>query len=559
MTPLPKVVSEMRFRLPAPRSLSRAGLSSTAATAGLFCVVVALSLVLGELFIRSLDHFQIWSWRLSSLPAPEQGGGPQPERRDVSHQYLQSIPLAQGMHREWYDLSPEPLPGRAQPNAVLIEAMDRAARSGIGWEIIHAFNANFIRGADCSEPNSFLRKFPGFIFVYDPPNGTDRPVYRFPRSTITPSGLATNQFGWRGPPLGLSKPPGTIRLAFVGASTTVNEHHFPFSYPELAAFWLNLWLQKQYPGVTLEVINAGREGISSTDIAAIVRDEVLPLEPDLVVYYEGANQFSAWSIIKPPPLWKVRRWLLKQLASVEPYSATARRLSSFIRLGPNVRSLSDRAAEPSKLDYRIEWPADIDENDPPLDHALLPLNLSTILHDLQDIRSHLRENGGELVLSSFFWLVYDGMRLDPIRDRHLYHHLNVYLVDRVYGPLRYTDRERFAAFQNQTYRKFAARNGLPFLDVAAMIPKDPELFVDAIHATYPGVRLHAWIVAQQLAPLLAQRLNEGRLPRPAQTHVTHHPAFLTRERTALIGCEQAEKATRVVVAPYASELKVPPP
>ena len=151
MTPLPKVVSEMRFRLPAPRSLSRAGLSSTAATAGLFCVVVALSLVLGELFIRSLDHFQIWSWRLSSLPAPAQGGGPQPERRDVSHQYLQSIPLAQGMHREWYDLSPEPLPGRAQPNAVLVEAMDRAARSGIGWEIIHAFNANVIQGADCCD------------------------------------------------------------------------------------------------------------------------------------------------------------------------------------------------------------------------------------------------------------------------------------------------------------------------------------------------------------------------------------------------------------------------
>jgi hypothetical protein len=547
----------MRLWPSAPRSLSRARLASVAATAGLFFLVVSLCLVVGELAVRSVDHFQLWTWRLIPLPALDPR--PQAERRDVSHQYLQSIPLAQGMRREWYDASPEPLPGRAQPNAVLVEAMDRASRSGIGWEIIHAFNTNFIQAADCSESNSFLRKFPGFIFVYDPPNGADRPAYRFPRSVITPTGLATNQFGWRGPPLTLSKPLGTIRLAFVGASTTVNSHDFPFSYPELAGFWLNLWLQKQYPGVTLEVINAGREGIASTDIAAIVSDEVLPLEPDLVVYYEGANQFSAWSIIKPPPLWKLRHWLLKRLAWVEPHSATARHLSTFIRLGPNVRALFDPSAESPKSGYRIEWPPDIDENDPPLGHPVLPLNLSTILHDLQDMRSHLRESGGELVLSSFFWLVYDGMRLDPIRDRSLYDFLNVYLVDKVYGPFRYADRERFSAFQNLTFRKFAAQNGVPFLDVAAMIPKDPELFVDAIHATYAGVRLHAWIVAQQLAPVLAQRLAEGRLPRPAQTHLTHHPAFLNPERTALMACEQTEKATRVVVAPYAGELKVPPP
>jgi len=548
----------MRLWPSAPRSLSGARLGSIAATAGLFCLVVSLCLFVGELLVRSIDHFQIWSWRLIPLPSYEQTAGPEPERRDVSHQYLQSIPLAEGMRREWYDLSPAPLPGRDQPNPILAEAMNRATRSGIGWEIIHTFNANYIQAADCSEPDSFLRKFPGFIFVYDPPDGTDRPVYRFPRSTVTPTGLSTNQFGWRGPPLTLSKPPGMIRVAFVGASTTVNSHHFPFSYPELAGFWLNLWLQRQYPAITLEIINAGREGISSTDITAIVRDEVLPLEPDLVVYYEGANQLSAWSIIKSPPFWNVRRWSLKQLAWVEPYSVTARRLSSFIRLGPNVRSLSDPAAEPSKLDYRIEWPSDVDENDPPLDHPLLPFNLSTILHDLQDVRSHLRKNGGELVLSSFFWLVYNGMRLDPLRDRLLYHHLNVYLIDRIYGPLRYADRERFAAFQNRTYRKFAAQNGVPFLDVAVMIPKDPELFLDAIHATYQGVRLHAWIVAQQLAPLLAERLNERRLPRPAQAHLTDHPAFLNPERTALIACEQAEKA-RVLVAPYAGELKVPPP
>ena len=41
-----------------------------------------------------------------------------------------------------------------------------------------------------------------------------------------------------------------------------------------------------------ETINAAREAIKSPDIHAIVRDEVLPLAIDYLVYYEGANQFG---------------------------------------------------------------------------------------------------------------------------------------------------------------------------------------------------------------------------------------------------------------------------
>ena len=41
-----------------------------------------------------------------------------------------------------------------------------------------------------------------------------------------------------------------------------------------------------------EVLNAARESIGSTGIASIVRQEVVPTRPDLVVYYEGGNQFE---------------------------------------------------------------------------------------------------------------------------------------------------------------------------------------------------------------------------------------------------------------------------
>jgi hypothetical protein len=92
------------------------------------------------------------------------------------------------------------------------------------------------------------------------------------------------------------------------------------------------------------------------------------------------------------------------------------------------------------------------------------------------------------------------------------------------------------------------------------MPLDPNLFVDAVHATYDGVRLHGWMVAQQLAPLLRQRIAQGRLPRPARDLGTNHPAFLTPERTAVITCEgrTAGAPENRIVKPYAIGLAVPP-
>ena len=79
--------------------------------------------------------------------------------------------------------------------------------------------------------------------------------------------------------------------AFVGASTTVGAYDVPHAYPEFIGEWLNLWSRARNLPFTFEVVNAARTGIDSHSIAAIVRQEVVPIQPDLVVYYEGANQF----------------------------------------------------------------------------------------------------------------------------------------------------------------------------------------------------------------------------------------------------------------------------
>jgi hypothetical protein len=132
------------------------------------------------------------------------------------------------------------------------------------------------------------------------------------------------------------------------------------------------------------------------------------------------------------------------------------------------------------------------------------------------------------------------MRIDLATNRILYDYLNT-----TFFPYRYKDMARLAAFQNRVLRKFAAVHHLEFLEVAGMMPHDPGLFGDAIHANYPGVRLHGWIVAQQLAPILSRRIAEGRLPRPFRSGLTRHPAFPGNERTATVDCDRTSELARL--------------
>jgi hypothetical protein len=188
----------------------------------------------------------------------------------------------------------------------------------------------------------------------------------------------------------------------------------------------------------------------------------------------------------------------------------------------------------------VNWPADLDERDPPLEHSAMPLNLPDILRDLDSIRRDLDAEGGRLLLSTFFWLAYDGMRLDPVRNGNVVHYLH-----RVFWPFSYAHIGRMAAFQNRVFAKYAAARRIELLDFAAAFPRDPNLFVDAIHVTAGGgTRLQGWVMLQLLLPVVERLLAEGALPRPDRSALDHHPAFTGHARqwvpiaTLLTGCSR---------------------
>ncbi|MCB0153502.1 MAG: LysM peptidoglycan-binding domain-containing protein [Anaerolineae bacterium] len=411
------------------------------------------------------------------------------------------------------------------------EAKDRYGyRANYLWNE-HLGNDYFLYSGIFSTP-------PPQVKLYKASWGTIMPRYRYPPNATLPTGLVTNQFGWRGPAIKLDKAPGTIRIACVGASTTVSGHSFPHSYPELLQHWLNLWAAENDYEVKFEVINAGREGISSNDIAAVVRYEILPMDVDYVIYYEGANQFDPRTVVSYPTevtFGQPPEGVVPNLANVESNDKSLLdQLSEVSALAARARTLVEQFSmtgkEPPKPEQTFHLPAGQDEYQPNRANLGDTLALKRILGDLDTIKQELDDNEVEMLLGTFSWFAYDNMVLDPGRHRVLYGYLN-----RLYWPISYANMRRAADFQNRVFQMWAADNGVPIIDVAGQMPRQPDLFDDAIHNKPLGIRVRAWLNFEALVPLLKQRLDQGELPRKDRVFLTEHPyistEFYTRELT----------------------------
>lgn len=480
----------------------------------LLAASILISICAAEASVRAIDHLPVLTDWL-----------PNTRDRDVTARSVASIPLAQGVSAEWFFRDPPPLPNRGVPPAAWMRVMNEA-KDIPSWvlgtfhatDFFKAYNAVYV-GDPCAHP--VFRQAPGSLYVFDPLDHSPYPRMRYLPNATTPTGLVTNQVGWRGPPVKVDKPADVVRIVFVGASTTANSAYYPYSYPELVGGWLNIWAASRKMNVRFEALNAGREGIVSTDIEAIVRKEVLPFRPELVVYLEGGSTLTARELVDrpltPPPAETEEAgsegYLQGLLREASHRSALARRMQIALHLVDHAP-----LKEPPKPAHEVLWPADLDRADPDLALPDLPLHLSTAIADLDHIHAELSRVGATLALSSYKFFVHDGMALDSVRDRALYEELNYTLF-----PLTYHELGNLVGFQNRVYEKYADAHALPFVDVARSMPDEAELYPDPVHFSYGGVRLHAWIVFQSLVPLIERKVGEGTWPMPA-SHPKEVPA-----------------------------------
>jgi hypothetical protein len=95
-----------------------------------------------------------------------------------------------------------------------------------------------------------------------------------------------NNAGFRGRDFALDKPAGTLRVVTLGASSTFGfGNRDNETYPVFLEQILNAGAQ----GFEFEVLNMAIAHNKSWQILALLKEEVLPLKPDIVTFYEGIN------------------------------------------------------------------------------------------------------------------------------------------------------------------------------------------------------------------------------------------------------------------------------
>ena len=250
----------------------------------LMAVTVILGFAVAEGVVRFINNQPVFAF---PLPDPISWS-------DVKQADLDAVPLSPGVDKAWFQTLPPPLPNRTEPSREwqkLYEHMRATVSERNPFRPIDPFKVwNTARIPALCDVHFFLGA-PDNIYVYDPPDKSPYPPFRFYPNATAPDRLVTNQLGWRGKPIEVPRGARTIRIVFVGSSTVVDSHENPYSFPEMTGHFLNVWAKAKKLDVQFEVLNAARESIGSTAIAAIVKTEILPLRPNLVVYYEGGNQF----------------------------------------------------------------------------------------------------------------------------------------------------------------------------------------------------------------------------------------------------------------------------
>lgn len=485
----------------------------------------AVAALLGEAVLRVAGGYRLFGWRLQYAAVRRADAAAQlAAATDLVQPWLQRLDAGGDVDTAWLATSPPPLPQPPELDAPLLPQEQ--------W-LLHYYVVNeallrsmWVKGHGI--PMLQGLPLPDPFTVFAPPGGRLAPRYRYPLSRTLPSGLITNAFGFRGRELAVDKPLRTVRIGFVGASTTVEAPRLPFSAPELIEHWLSLWAAAHHPEVRFETLNAAREAIQSPDLRAIVEDELLPLAVDYVVYYEGANQLQPVTVQKhvrvdgdyrlaQPPDGLVGNFDQKEgddagfVDRVCTFSATASLLRAALR-GEH------RLAEPPKPAQRLELPDGCEQGPFPLERAGEVLELGAIGGDLDGIRAACAAHDAHLVLCTFAWLAHDGLLLHPVTGRNVFIQLN-----RVYWPFRYQTVQALAAVQNRFFTAWAAAHDVDLIDVAAQLPADPRLYFDAIHHTELGVRLKAWVMFCRLTQCLERDLARGKVPVPDRVHDARHP------------------------------------
>jgi hypothetical protein len=481
--------------------------------------------------VRLLDGYELTSLRLAlptARPAFSQTdvGGPNAKVKE----YVAALPIAAGIDRAWFDLNPPAASQSTLPD--LLQRLIKSAqeRGGNGDLAIYVWNTNWLNNMACTDD---FAKLSDRLLTFSPPDNDIQPVFRL-FGGVTFGYAYFNRFGFRGPELDFKKPRRTLRIAFAGSSTVVDDYGNHFSYPEYVVNWLNVWAEQSGRDVKFEVINGGRSGFPMPSIEKTVTEQILPLSPDLVVLDATAQPLHPTDVVKLGSQGDVididsglkarREAALGHGLVVADYSAAGRRLYDAI-------SGSDDGPELPTPKQSLVWPAGVNEQEPDPDAQNLPMGLPSTIQTFDRIQRSTSAAGAEIAVISSMWLTDPALKLDVIRNWRVFEQIN-----QLHYPMSLSSINRALQFQNRVFAAYAQRRGIPYFDVQTKMPVDADLFSDDVHTREDGTRIRAWLIFNQLMPFVVAKLESGVWPREAAPATVDEETAFPRPKLAENPC-----------------------
>lgn len=298
---------------------------------------------------------------------------------------------------------------------------------------------------------------------------------------LTPSYDSHNSLGFRGKEFTLQKQPGVRRVVCLGASTT-----YGIYVPPEQAYPSQLEDLLRAGELNCEVINAGVPGYTSMELLLTLQVRVLPLDPDVVIIYEGRNEVFPEAFNNYAPDYshylktgycdRTTNYLNKELFRI---SHLYMLLATYKgdRFGWSWR-------DEHPLYGRIRY-----ENQPTSEELVANLTdrsrTGTYRNNLEAMAGICNAKGIKLLLCTMAFrpekLATGILRYDPAIFEALGEQ-----VDR----------------NNCVVREVASRQGLPVVETAALAA-EPDLFVDDCHCKGPGYARRAKLLYPMVRELLA--------------------------------------------------------
>ncbi|HEX5068651.1 MAG TPA: SGNH/GDSL hydrolase family protein [Vicinamibacterales bacterium] len=264
-----------------------------------------------------------------------------------------------------------------------------------------------------------------------------------------------NSLGFRGDEFAAAKPPRTFRIAVLGASTSFsaevpNHATWPHRLQEL--------LQSQYPAIRIEVVNAAVGGYIAADNVRNLRHRVVPLSPDLVIYYEANNE-----VVHDTQQLAETRGLIRPGENKQgPVGQTLSKVSLLFDLVYKNLAIARGGKDSAG---RID--------------AVPPELPQHFIGEIDEMRVMLRERDVPLLLSTFI------VKYRHDQDRAM----QVANADVAFYYMPWMTMEGMLSAMdvyNQAILDYAGAHDVPVVDERNVIPADGNHFVDCMHLSVAG-------------------------------------------------------------------------